>query len=362
MVPGATATAQQGTLLAVSCSSAKACTAVGTYDSRTGLTLVERWNGTKWATEPSPSPGAARSSELDAVSCASATACTGVGSYVNSAGAELTLAQAWNGKKWMIDPTPPTGGNYSFLNGVSCVSVRACIAVGSYTNSRDASATLAEIWNGTKWTIESTPNEAGRTNSSLYGASCTSATACVAVGSYTVVVSPGGTIAERWNGKKWTLQRSPNAVYGSSLSGVSCTAANACTAVGSYQPDPEYQRFATLAEAWNGKKWSAEVPPNPPGRTASSLSGISCTAANACVAVGTYYHSSAGYVTLVDAWNGTSWEVKRAPTEIGALYGVSCASAKACAAVGSYANSKELPDGTLAEIWNGTKWTIEPTP
>ena len=42
--------------------------------------------------------------------------------------------------------------------------------------------TLAEVWDGSTWTVQSTPNPTGATSGSLYGVSCTSATACTAVG------------------------------------------------------------------------------------------------------------------------------------------------------------------------------------
>jgi hypothetical protein len=78
----------------VSRASAADCTAVGDY-YRTGAgpqpTLIERWNGTAWRVEPSPSIG--RASTLDSVSCPSATSCTAVGS----------LILGWNGLTWTVE-------------------------------------------------------------------------------------------------------------------------------------------------------------------------------------------------------------------------------------------------------------------
>jgi hypothetical protein len=44
----------------VSCTSAKACTAVGQHQNSSEVTLpvAEGWNGTKWAIEPPPAPAA----------------------------------------------------------------------------------------------------------------------------------------------------------------------------------------------------------------------------------------------------------------------------------------------------------------
>ena len=122
-------------------------------------------------------------SRLQGVSCTSATACTAVGSYYNSAGERVTLAERWNGTGWKIQSTPnPTGGQHNSLQGISCTSATACTAVGNYVNSAGKLVTLAERWNGTAWTVQSTPNPSGAGGSYLKGVSCTSATACTAVG------------------------------------------------------------------------------------------------------------------------------------------------------------------------------------
>jgi hypothetical protein len=42
------------------------------------------------------------------VSCASAHACVAVGSGYNRAGTEVTLAERWNGRRWTIQATSPT--------------------------------------------------------------------------------------------------------------------------------------------------------------------------------------------------------------------------------------------------------------
>ena len=68
------------------------------------------------------------------------------------------------------------------------------------------------------------------------------------------------------------------------------TAATACTAVGDYGNSSGND--VTLAERWNGSSWKIQPTPNPTGQAASVLSGVSCTAATACTAVGDYYYGS----------------------------------------------------------------------
>ena len=146
----------------------------------------------------SSSPSGSQASTLAGVSCVSATACTAVGNY-NNGTTRVALAEGWNGTKWSIQHTPnPAGGSEIHLLRVSCTSAAACTAVGGYSNTTTTVA-LAERWNGTRWSIQHTPNPAGGSDSTLYGVSCASATACTAVGG-SFNGTTGVTLAERWNG------------------------------------------------------------------------------------------------------------------------------------------------------------------
>jgi hypothetical protein len=346
-------------LSAVSCTSAAACTAVGYYETSAVnfVTLAERWDGAKWVVQPAPNP--IGGGILTGVSCTSATACTAVG-YVHAAPARGTLAERWNGRKWVIEPTPnPTG--YDALSGVSCTSATACAAVG-YASTQHTS-TLAERWNGSVWVVTHTPNLLG--NHALSGVSCTSASACTAVGNATGTAF-GVTLAERWNGRRWTVQPtpSPGRYTDDTLSGVSCTSAAACTAVGSVTSGQSTFQF-TLAEAWNGRKWTVQPTSKPGQGQLMWLSGVSCPSAAACVGAG--YNGAGAGVTLAEAWNGTAWASQRTPDPTGAqpsaLSGISCPSAGACMAVG-HATDQALifGDVTMAERWNGSTWSVTPTP
>jgi hypothetical protein len=60
----------------------------------------------------------------------------------------LASAAAAAATGWSIQPTPnPAGSPVSLLNGVSCTSATACTAVGGYNNGT-AGVTLAEHWSG----------------------------------------------------------------------------------------------------------------------------------------------------------------------------------------------------------------------
>ncbi len=330
-----------------------------TFTTAPVATLAERWNGTSWTVQSTPELTGAQAAALAGVSCAAATGCTAVGSYTDGSGVTATLAEVQAGTTWSIQATPPpAGAPFSAFSGVSCTSPAACTAVGITDNSGGIGFTLGERWDGTRWTVQTTANQTSGVpdNQGLAGVSCTSATACTAVGGWVHEGLFGGTIAEAWDGTTWTLQSAPAPSDLPSLSGVSCTSPTACTAVGSNGPG------VTLAERWDGTSWTIQSTPSPPS---SHLAGVSCTSATACTAVGSSTTSGTSE-PLVEAWDGTSWTIQTTPPVPHAAGGaklasVSCISATTCQAVGQ----RTVANGsthTLAEAWDGTSWTIQTTP
>ena len=236
--------------------------------------------------------------QLNGVSCVTATTCFAVGE--GSTGRPLapvtTLTERWNGRSWTVIPSPnPTGAKNSHLKAVSCTGAKNCLAVGRSAKTKTSGAALVERWNGTKWSIIATPNP---TRTGLGGLSCVTATFCMAVG--TQAGDPAGivthTLAERWNGAKWSIVPSPNPhVNTIVLDGVSCTSPTNCSAVGYYDV-PKLETSDTLVEHWDGKTWKIIASPNAAGG-ASSLVGVSCPTALSCIAVGEIFE---GYWTLRD--------------------------------------------------------------
>jgi hypothetical protein len=51
--------------------------------------------------------------------------------------------------------------DFNFLDGVSCTSRASCTAVGYSDTAPPITTSLAERWNGTKWVIQATPNPPG---------------------------------------------------------------------------------------------------------------------------------------------------------------------------------------------------------
>ena len=287
-----------------------------------------------------PNPAGSTGDTLIGVSCWTAGGCIAVGQDKNSSGNDVTLAEKWNGSTWAVTATPnPAGATSSVLNDVACTSATNCVAVGaSYGGTTQAA--LAERWNGTTWTITHVPNASGATQSLLNGISCVAATACEAVGEYT---GPSAelTLTEFYNGTTWTVQASPNpaGTAESLLSHVSCTATNACDAVG--QELTSAKAYVTLAEQWNGGAWSVVATPNAAGAVGSYLRGVSCVSATTCTATGGDNNSSGTQFTLAEQYApppalALSWS---APTELTgveqtAMRAMTCISATECVTVG----------------------------
>ena len=320
---------QTSGLAGVSCAAPSSCMAVG----RDGTAaLAELWDGVAWTVGAAPPGGA-----LSSVSCPTATACTAVGSTVDASGASHTLVDVWNGANWSIQASPDApGSGTSSLAGVSCVSALSCVAVGSVDGGDGSRAPLIESWDGAHWSVQSAPMPPADF-ASLVAVSCSTGTSCIAVGNYggaANVVGTGTPLAEVWDGSTWKLQSIPigGAEWGY-LNSVSCTTPTACNAVGStYQGLGAH--ITPLAETWDGTAWTQQAS-LPDATAADLLWGISCTSGTSCAAVG---QSVTSRSVLAESLTGSTWSLTAPVTPPGTdsadLKAVSCASPLSCMAVG----------------------------
>ena len=310
-------------------------------------------------TTPSPDNGQG-DNILRGVSCPSATSCQAVGNYTNSSNVSQTLSVGWDGTTWSVTPSANTGTGNNYLFAVSCVLANSCEAVGSYFNGGLIDRTLIESWNGTKWSVVASPN-VGTKDNSLSGVSCVKASSCMAVGSSQIAPGVLRTLAESWNGAKWSVVPSPdNGTSSNDLNDVSCPSAGQCIAVGSYFNN-SLGATRTLVETWNGTTWSV-VPSPDTGTGNNELSGVSCGTATSCMAAGSYFNGLV-HSALIESWSGAKWSVVPSPnkgTHSNVLNEVFCVSSAPCRVVGYYDTSKVAQ--TLIEAWNGTAWVIVPSP
>jgi hypothetical protein len=235
-------------LTGVSCASSGPCEAAGYYNAKSGKTVpvAEGWNGTAWAVQTVPDPRSALGAEFSGVSCV-ANSCEAVGESDEA----VPFAERWNGTAWATQTVPPPAGNEVSLYAVSCPSATSCEAVGYGLTSSNGWIQFAEAWNGATWAVQAIPDPASSGEPSLNAVSCGSASSCEAVGSNDHNSATTQTLAEVWDGTDWTVQTTPNPKgdKGANLAGLSCVAAS-CQAVGGYETGANLAH--TLVEQYVG--------------------------------------------------------------------------------------------------------------
>lgn len=274
-------------LFGVDCPSETRCMAVGSYEVSGGspTIMAELWNENKWSNQTTPVPAESTSSEFTAVGCNNTAECKAVGSAVIK-GVKTAIAEKWVSPTWSLQSIPiPEGASSSQLDGVDCLWSNFCVAVGRYTTSGGSIKNLAMLWNGTSWSLQTLTDPEGATQTTLLDVSCTpSPNRCTAVGGWKNSANEQFTLAYRYNGSTWTLQSTPNpsGSVASVFQEVSCATETSCTAAGSWVKSASNE---TLAEKWNGTSWSIQGTPNPPGATFSAFFGVSCRSTT-CMGVG----------------------------------------------------------------------------
>jgi hypothetical protein len=270
------------------------------------------------------------------------------------------LAERWDGQRWRAVGVPDQASSTSTsLESITCRSSRDCVSTGSYGDSDGSRRTLAESWDGARWSIVATPNPPVRvTGNDLPAVSCTVAARCVAVG-----VRGRGTVGSRafsetWTGNAWrvdTMGHPGGADADSALGGVSCSPTThvVCMGVGNVNTGGATR---PLAEKWTGSEWHRSHPVRRAGDHGDQLTDVACVSATRCLAVGSA--STGG--TLTETWNENGWKLTpsaRLANRYNLLQAISCSAADRCLAVGL----NEKPDNSvhpLAERWNGSSWRV----
>ncbi len=123
-----------------------------------------------------------------------------VGDYIDLSGSHV-LIESWNGSIWSVTTSPNPGRDT--LSSVSCISTTNCIAVGNYFTASGNQTGLIESWNGISWSV--TPSPSPGANAYLYGLSCISSTGCFAVGQTFDKSNASQVLVESWNGTSWSV-------------------------------------------------------------------------------------------------------------------------------------------------------------
>src|SRR5215467_85755 len=154
--------ADQNVLNAVAAATAKDAWAVGRTTSPIDGSIqpvAMHWNGTAWSLVTTPSVASANLIGLKVISSTDVWA---VGTYYNpNTGRLEALAEHWNGANWTAFAPPTLSAANNILDGVVSNSTSDVWAFGRYVTNTGIHATLAEHWNGSAWSVVTTPNQSG---------------------------------------------------------------------------------------------------------------------------------------------------------------------------------------------------------
>jgi hypothetical protein len=211
-------------------------------------TLIEHWDGDTWSVVPSPNPGASDNT-LEHVAAVSASDVWAVGDFSKTVGHNQALTEHWDGRHWSAVSSPNVGKFANFLRSVTVVSSQDFWAVGyAAAAPGNINHTLTEHWNGSRWSVVPSPNPETASNY-LLGVAAISSSNLWAVGYADDFTTSPTTLAEHWNGSSWSVVSSPNRQPpADSLAAAAVISASNIWAVGSHlTPDSIFQ---TLIEQY----------------------------------------------------------------------------------------------------------------
>jgi hypothetical protein len=237
--------------------------------------------------------------------------------------------------------------NNSSLSGAGAIASNDIWAVGSIAGSKGATQTLAEHFNGSSWSVVSTPS----LNASLSDVAGAAGNDVWAVGKQ-ASGSSFNPLIEHWNGSSWSVISSPKLPKGSQLFSVAAPASNNVWAVGGVASGSSN----ALVEHWNGSSWSIVSSPAFAGVGATAISADSSTD------VWTVGNASTGGTASLH-WNGQSWsQIPTVHLSFGGVSAVTALSSTNVWAVGAGPGSTGDIQASLIEHWNGSNWSLVSSP
>jgi hypothetical protein len=251
---------------------------------------------------------------------------------VGGGGAAAQAAAAPTPGVWNLQPTPTIpGASSSGLLSTSCWTATACVAVGAQTTLAGVEVPLVEATIGGPWTLEHLAVPPGSTSYDVTSVACAAGGWCQAVGHATLAAATENIVEQRLSDGNWVVTTIAGLPGQRSLASVSCGSATGCVAIG-----------ADASEVYNGTSWRVVPFAVPAGADGVAMRAVSCPDPSGCLAIG-----QAGDAPVAELWNGAAWSVTGQPLDVNAKV-VSCTALDACTAVGA-----------TAERWDGTAWPAQ---
>ena len=334
---------------------------------------------------PPASTHLAPSTGLFATTCTGAGFCVAGGDYQDPGKPVEPVVATQSHGRWYREvrihlPLNAAEQPYAEVNGIACLSVGNCVAVGDYEYGRSNSfqgfiATERHgVW-GRAFAPGLPGNALSPASAQLDAVTCVHGF-CEAVGSYRDSSGSVQTMAlAKPAGSSWRsaaeVASPPGAAvnHDAFMTGISCTSPGSCVAVGNYSVSSS--RFAAMGAIESGGSWhqatQIAAPRNAIPSTFTAMSSISCPAKGPCLGVGEYAISAtqsramsvtesngrfAGATAITAVPKGTS------PHPSTYLLGVSCTSASTCLAVGGARNATGHSVAMYITLWHG-RWRAE---
>ena len=305
VVASPNASAGNNQLNAVASIAASDVWAVGSAGNAAGNAqpLAEHWDGTSWSIIPTPS---VVTGNLSAVAAISTTDVWAGGGFLLSSRGNTAQFEHWNGRKWTVAKSPATTAT---IRGMAATSSSDVWAVGDIAStSTGAAQTFIEHFDGKRWAVVPSPDASTQSNL-LDGVTAISATDAWAVGDFLNASGVFQTLTEHWDGTSWSIVTSPAGPgLQNGLLGVTAVSSSDVWAVGD-------SGSGTLIEQWDGTSWTVVLSPSPAGTLANPLFGVAAVSATDIWAVGQSQNGTSGIPsTLIEHWDGTSWSIVTSPS------------------------------------------------
>lgn len=249
-----------------------------------------QWNGRSWLLVPSP--------EFGAIAAFRRTAWL-VGKQHGRA-----FSARWNGRRWRVVPTP--GGRSSDLASAAIVSARDVWAVG-----QSATGPLLLRWNGEKWALAAGPDFSGADGYYQSVARIPGTSDVWVFG----LDGNGAELAAQWSGSAWVTYTLPSGGNGSAITDKSLTVASAASAwigIGVRNNSGSYMPWLIH---WDGSSWSHVPAPNPGGN--GEISGVSAGSPSDAWAIGSSIITRKKVRPFLLHWDGTRWSTVALPSHAG---------------------------------------------
>jgi len=387
---GLSPAASSAAVTKVSCAAVGSCVAVGSYGAVGGTRqgLIEMLSDGHFSPTTAPvaglSPAAAGNPQvfLFDVRCPVVGWCVADGQYVDGSGHTDLLAETLSNGSWSATTLPDPAGTSNpdlGIESMSCPVEGSCVLVGAYASSGQNQPLAERLASGT-WTAQAPPintlSPAG-TEGQLFDVSCSSSTACAAVGD---TDGGAGDLVETSSGGSWAASTpslaglTPTAAHGAAgaLTNVSCPGSGSCSEAGTY----EDQTLATQGLVVAGTSATAvnlsTLKPAAGSNPLFSFEGLACFAS--CIAMGSYTFPQgrfSGRQTTVTTFSG-----RGASTTTASLSGLSpapsspagpgynqasCADATDCVAVGQYGAANGTIRSILETVAGGSSSAAAPS-